>query len=197
MLKSNTDVSENVQRRYTESIRGVGDLTYLERLHELDALTVANQRIFADIIFILKYVHKLIDCSTAALEICPFYSITRSSGCRQRRRHPNSKTCANLFCFRTVSTWNNFHQTKSPANLSANLKIYNTSIYLSTSFSNVILYFFEFLSLCGAILRVRRSFYIPISFTNKGFYYYYYHYYVSLSLGIVQFVAQSLRCDGF
>ena len=53
VLQSDVDELESIQWRYTKSIRGIGDLTYLERLHELNALTVANQRIFADFVFYL------------------------------------------------------------------------------------------------------------------------------------------------
>ena len=51
VLKSDMDVLESVQRQYTKLIRGMCDLTYLDHLYELNALTVANQHIFADMVF--------------------------------------------------------------------------------------------------------------------------------------------------
>ena len=105
VLKSDINVLESVQRRYTKSIKGMYDLTYLEPLNELNVLTVATQRV-ADMVFIFKYVHKLINCSAADLSIFPLASITRDSGCRLQQRRPNNKTCVNLIFFRAVSTWN-------------------------------------------------------------------------------------------
>ena len=106
VLKSDMDVLESVQRQYTKLIRGMCDLTYLDHLYELNALTVANQHIFADVVFTCKCVHKLVNCFAADLGAFPLDSITRGSGCRLRQRRPNSKTCACLFCFMVVSTWN-------------------------------------------------------------------------------------------
>ena len=108
VLKSDVDVLESAQRQYTKLIKGMCDLTFLERLNEHDALTVANQHTFAGMVFIFKCVHKLINCSAADLSIFSLDSITRGSGCQLQQRRPNSKTCANLFCFMAVSTWNKF-----------------------------------------------------------------------------------------
>ena len=105
VLKNGVDVLESVQWRYTKLIRGMCDLTYVEHLNELNALTEADQRTFADVVF-------MINCFAADLSIFPFDSITRGSRCRLQQRRLNSKTCANLFCFRAVSTWN-----KLPSNV--------------------------------------------------------------------------------
>ena len=67
---------------------------------------------FADMVFTFKYVHKLVNCSAADLGIFPLNSITWGNSCRLRQRHPNNKTCANLCCFRAVSTWK-----KLPSNI--------------------------------------------------------------------------------
>ena len=82
VLKSDVDVLESVQRQYTKSIRSMCDLTYLKRLDELNTLTVANQRTFADMVLIFKCVQELINCSAADLGIFPIDSITRGSSWR-------------------------------------------------------------------------------------------------------------------
>ena len=68
----------------------MGDLTYLERLHEPNALTVANQCFLPDVVFTFKVIHKLVNCSAADLGIFPLDLITRGSGCRMWHRLPNS-----------------------------------------------------------------------------------------------------------
>ena len=88
------------------------DLIYVERLNKINALTVANQHTFADTVFIVNFIHKRINCSAAGLGMFPLDSITRGSGCRLQQRCLNSKTCANFFCFRAVST-----KIKLPSNI--------------------------------------------------------------------------------
>jgi hypothetical protein len=104
-LKKDIAVLERVQRRFTKRIAGLGNLSYSERLHELNALTLSNRRVYADLIFVFKCMHGLTNYPAIELGLCRVNSTTRGNGCRLQQRHTTNAT-SNMFSFRAVHLWN-------------------------------------------------------------------------------------------
>jgi hypothetical protein len=105
-LKKDIAVLERIQRRFTKRIAGLSNLTYTERLHELNALTLSSRRVYADLIFVFKCMHGLTSYPASELGFNRVKSKTRGNGCRLQQRHATNATC-NMFAFRAVHLWNN------------------------------------------------------------------------------------------
>jgi len=114
---------EKIQRRFTKAIRGLKDLSYAERLSELGTLSLQNRRIYADMGFMYKIIHGMVDCSASDLGVT---SCDRGRGMRAVQRRPVSKACASLFACRAPSKWN-----KLPAQITAspNLNIFKSNLF--------------------------------------------------------------------
>ena len=100
---------EKVQRRYTKLICNLRNLPYKERLRELNALSLSNKRIYADMIFIYTCLHDNINFPinfpTSDFRLVLVASTTRGCGCRLRQRIANNKS-VNMFNVRAVFAWN-------------------------------------------------------------------------------------------
>jgi ribonuclease P/MRP protein subunit RPP40 len=105
-LKRDIAVLEKVQRRFTKCIAGLDNLSYPERLRELNALTLSNRRFYADMVFVFKCTHGLTNFSATDLGLIRVKSTTRGNGCRLQQRHATNATC-NMFSIRAVHLWNN------------------------------------------------------------------------------------------
>ena len=104
-LKRDVLLLEKIQRRFTKSIRELRGLSYVERLRVLQALTIANRMLYADMVFVHKCLHGKVNVDVSGLGLVPLVSNTRATGCRLAQRHSNNKT-SHLFCIRAVSNWN-------------------------------------------------------------------------------------------
>jgi ribonuclease P/MRP protein subunit RPP40 len=102
------DVSalEKVQRRYSKKISGLGNMQYCERLKSLNSLSLANKRVYADLLTVYKYTHGLISCPASEAGLCISTTATRGGGLRLFQRRAANVACGNLFPFRAVSAWN-------------------------------------------------------------------------------------------
>ena len=65
-LAIDVEIIERVQRRFTECLRGMRNLSYKERLNTLNALTLKN-RILADMVLTYKCLHDRLNCSPAEI----------------------------------------------------------------------------------------------------------------------------------
>jgi hypothetical protein len=97
-LKRDANLMEKVQRRFTKAIKGLRYLTYVERLRELLALTIANRMMYSDTVFIHKCLHGKVNVAASDLGLFPRSSNTRGDGHRLIQRHTNNRT-SHLFCF--------------------------------------------------------------------------------------------------
>ena len=104
-IRRDIDSLEKVQRRYTKLMCNLRNLPYKERLRELNALSLSNRRIYADMIFIYKCLHDDINFPTSDFGLVLVASTTRGCGCRLRQRMANNKS-VNMFNVRAVSAWN-------------------------------------------------------------------------------------------
>ena len=97
---------ENVQRRYTKRIRGLSNMSYSERLSELNALSVANRLIYSDMTFTYKILHNLTSysCSDVGLQLSK--SNTRGNSLHFVHRKIVSNVHASLFSGRIPPIWN-------------------------------------------------------------------------------------------
>ena len=104
--KGNINLLENVQRRYTKRIRGLSNMSYSERLSELNALSVANRLIYSDMTFTYKILHNLTSysCSDVGLQLSK--SNTRGNSLHFVHRKIVSNVHASLFSCRIPPIWN-------------------------------------------------------------------------------------------
>jgi len=105
-LRSDDDVIESVQRRFTKHLKGLQQLPYNDRLRELGALSLHDRRTYADMIFIYKALHGLMNCPGSTFGIELIDSRTRANGVGLKQRRPNTRSAGALFCVRGPSQWN-------------------------------------------------------------------------------------------
>ena len=64
-LAKDAEIIERVQRRFTKCLRRMRNLSYKERLNTLNALTLKNRRILADMVLTYKCLRDRLNCSPA------------------------------------------------------------------------------------------------------------------------------------
>ena len=106
MAIGDKELIKKIQQRYTKNISGMRNLRYNERLHELNTLTLANRRIYADMIFTYKCINGLVNFPAIKFGLRVKSSITRSNGYQLTQSCPNNNTCTYLFNCRAASQWN-------------------------------------------------------------------------------------------
>ena len=106
LLKRDTQALERVQRAFTKRLNGMRHLSYEDRLSVLSAPPLAVTREKADLIFVYKCLHNLIDVIPAdiGLEWCG--GGTRGAGVRLKQVRAPSRRVAAYFKFRVPSVWN-------------------------------------------------------------------------------------------
>ena len=77
---------ESVQRRFTKSVQGLHNLSYEERLLQLNALSLINCRHLDDMVFFYKVIHGLFNCSAADIDLHVLRSRTRGDAVRAEAR---------------------------------------------------------------------------------------------------------------
>ena len=77
-------------------------------LYELNTLTLANKRIYADMIFTYKCLNSQINFPMTKFGFRVKASITRSNSYQLTQNYSNNNTFANLFSCRAASQWNKF-----------------------------------------------------------------------------------------
>ena len=124
-LTKDAEVIERVQRRFTKCLREMRNLSYKERLNTLNALTLKNRRILADMVLTYKCLHDRLNCSPA--DICLAFSNFHFDNSHHRlyQRQAVNYTNAALLSFRAPSQWN-----KLPPKItcSSSLQIFKNSL---------------------------------------------------------------------
>ena len=125
-LAKDAEIIERVQRRFTKCLRGMQNVSYKERLHTLNALTLKNRRILADMVLTYKCLHDRLNCSPADIGLAFSNFHCDNSHHRLYQRRAVNNTNAALFSFRAPSQWN-----KLPPKItcSSSLKIFKESLY--------------------------------------------------------------------
>ena len=105
-LKKDIDIVERIQRSFTKRLRGMKDLSYEERLNELGAPTLIYRRLCADLVFIFKCLHGMVDINAADIGLSLNNSNTRGCGSKLQQYRASTRTVGALFCHRVQSQWN-------------------------------------------------------------------------------------------
>lgn len=103
---SDIKLIESVQRRFTKGIFEVKHLSYLNRLRELDVLSLENRRFYADMVLLFRCLHGQLGVIPAQLGISTTSSCTRGNGTLLEQRRATSKVTDKLFCVRVPPLWN-------------------------------------------------------------------------------------------
>ena len=102
-LKREINALKKLQRRYTKTIQELRGLSYKERLRRLNALSLTNRRLYADMTFIYNCLHGHVNFSAADMGLRLKSTITRANGLELEQICPSNNTFANLFRCRAVS----------------------------------------------------------------------------------------------
>ena len=101
---------ESVQRRFTSRLPGLGSLGYLPRLIACNLEPLELRRIKADLVFMYKIMHGLVDVPVHALFTLLPVSSTRSHSQRVSVPLPRTVTRANTFAPRICKIWNSLQE---------------------------------------------------------------------------------------
>ena len=126
---------ESVQRRFTKSVQGLHNLSYEERLLQLNALSLINCKLLDDVAFSYKVIHGFFNCSAADLDLHVLHSRTRGDGVWLAQKRAVSCAESNLHSIRSPSAWNKLPLdiTRSPTlyTFKRNLKKYLLNLQLN------------------------------------------------------------------
>ena len=99
---------EKIQKKFTKSLLGFGDLSYSERLVKANLKSLELNRIFADLILCYKILHDLVDIDKK--HIFSFEtgcSVTRNHGLKLRALiYPKYNTALFSYGYRVAKLWN-------------------------------------------------------------------------------------------
>ena len=93
---------EAVQRRFTKRIYSLENISYANRLRELGALSLQNNRLFANLILEYKCIHKRMCYSVDDLALRLITSNTRGANIKLHQQHSTNILRASLFSNRAV-----------------------------------------------------------------------------------------------
>ena len=79
------------------------DLSSAERLQKLDTLSLERQRQYADMVFVYKALHGLVDCSAISFRLEQKTSCTRGDGIKMNQRRATTLASSQLFAVRATS----------------------------------------------------------------------------------------------
>ena len=82
------------------------DLSDAERLQKLDTPLLKRRRQYADMTFVCKALHALVDCSAVGFRLQLKTSHTRVDGIKLNQRKATTHASSQLFAVRAPSAWN-------------------------------------------------------------------------------------------
>ena len=107
VYKTDIDLIERVQRRFTKRLRGLWHLSYSERLLFLDnADTLELRRLKQDLLMIFKIVHHLVDMDFDAFFGLNAYTCTRGHDFKLMKPVTNNNARHFSFACRRIDSWN-------------------------------------------------------------------------------------------
>ena len=108
VLKKDSDLIEKVQRRATKLVPNLKDLSYRERLENLNLPTLAYRRLRGDLIQTYKIMQGLNNVQKEAIfRLAEPDSVTRGHRFKLAKQHSRLKLRQNSLGIRIVNTWNN------------------------------------------------------------------------------------------
>ena len=100
------DKLERVQRRFTKRLPGYGQLSYGQRLKQLNLRSLQYRRLVADLSFCYKIFHNLVDVSAVEFFTLIAGSITRGHSYKLFQQHCRVNARAHFFVNRVTRVWN-------------------------------------------------------------------------------------------
>ena len=97
---------ESVQRRWTRHIDGLSDLSYDERLKDLDLYSVQGRLLRADLIMCWKIFHGLSSIAPEDLFLLDSHPRTRGHRFKIRHKFAYTEARKRFFSIRCISSWN-------------------------------------------------------------------------------------------
>lgn len=107
ITKKNKRIVENVQRRATRLVPELQNMSYEDRLRQLNLPTLNYRRKRGDIIQTFKIIHKIDDISMDKFFSFSTNSVTRGHSLKLRKPRANKSVRNNSFSFRVIDDWNN------------------------------------------------------------------------------------------
>ena len=105
-LRRDSDIVERVQRKFLKSIPELHDLPYSERLSHVNALSLQNRRLYADLVLAYRALHGMLGCPGEEFGLVLSTSVTRGNGVALQQRRLVTRASSALFAFRVPSAWN-------------------------------------------------------------------------------------------
>ena len=93
-------------RRFTKKLPGLSSQMYSQRLDFLHLMSLANRRLFTDLVYVYKFTHGLLDCAAKYVGLDFAKNITRRSGVQLYQLRPLNARSAAMFKFRVAREWN-------------------------------------------------------------------------------------------
>ena len=98
---------EKIQKKFTKTLVGYGELSYAERLVKANMKSLELNRLLADLILCYKILHDLVDIDKANIfDFEPYNSVTRSHGLKLRALKPKCNTALFSYGYRVTKLWN-------------------------------------------------------------------------------------------
>ena len=126
---------KNVQHRFMKRLPGMANLSYEQRLLQLNTTTLEHARVDADLLFLFRTIHGLhgVNLNTIGLQLSP--NNERRGCCRQLQPHPITNSVGNLFLFRSARLWNSL---PNDILLSSSLRLLKSSLHSMHLFNYMI-----------------------------------------------------------
>ena len=106
MLRKHINFIEDVQRRFTKRIIGIGDMDYEQRLVKLKLPSLEYRRCRGDMIETYKITHNLYDTVTTSKLFTFNKSVTRGHPYKLTKFGTNTTLFREFFTNRVVNNWN-------------------------------------------------------------------------------------------
>ena len=106
LIRQSTKV-ENVQRRFTKRVIGIGDLDYHERLRRLNLPSLHYRRRRGDMIEAYKILHEMYDNTSSINDLLKINkSTTRGHPLKLTKQHVHTNLFKSFFTNRIINDWN-------------------------------------------------------------------------------------------
>jgi Reverse transcriptase (RNA-dependent DNA polymerase) len=106
LLKVDIVALERVQRRFTKKFAGLNNLSYDQRLSALNALTLEQERLLADVSTLHRCIYGKSDCPLSSIGVTVSCNNKRSGKVRLEQSQHTLRTSNSLFSHRAVREWN-------------------------------------------------------------------------------------------
>ena len=101
---------ESVQRSFTKTLPDYSDLTYIQRLNKSGLSSLERRRLYADLTFFYKVIHKRIETDIINSIILDTTNSARGHSYKVRHLPTRLNVRLNFFTVRTIRVWNSLSE---------------------------------------------------------------------------------------